>query len=197
MEFQIFEPGIEITGQAIAATLDGFRLFPAIAAKYLVKFGIAARGPDGEPIFDRTGWHSQETWLATFRAIAHEVEPGAIYNIGVNVPRYAALPPNVCDIDSALASLDVAYHMNHRKRGVPMFDAVSGEMLEGIGHYSYCRESERRSLCACETPFSCEFDHGVVMGLACRFAPQCRVTHGDGACRKNATDRSCTYVVTW
>jgi hypothetical protein len=197
MEFQTFEPGIEITGQAIAATLDGFRLFPAVAAKYLVKFGIGSRGPDGEPLFDRNGWHSQEKWLATFRAISREVEPGAIYNIGVNVPRYASLPSGMHDIDSALASLDVAYHMNHRKRGVLMFDAPSGQMLEGIGHYGYRRASERRIVCACETPFSCEFDHGVVMGLASLFAPQCRVTHGDETCRKNPADRCCTYVVTW
>jgi hypothetical protein len=197
MEFRIFEPGIQITGQAIAATLDGFRLFPAVAAKYLVKFGIAGRGPDGEPLFDRDGWHSQEKWLATFRAIANEVESGAIYNIGVNVPRYASLPPGIRDIDSALASLDVAYHMNHRKGGVPMFDAASGKMLEGIGHYGYARDGERRILCTCETPFSCEFDRGVVMGLASRFAPHCKVAHDDGPCRKRDEDTCCTYVVTW
>jgi hypothetical protein len=197
MEFQILEPNIEITGEAIAAVMDGLRLFPAVAAKYLVKFGIVARGPAGDPILARNEWHSQEKWLAAFKAIASEIDRGAIYNIGVMVPKYARLPPTIHDVHSALGSLDVAYHMNHRKDGVLMFDSVSAEMLEGIGHYRCRRDSERRLICICGTPFSCEFDHGVVMGMASRFIAHCVVTHGDGPCRKNAADRSCSYVVTW
>lgn len=197
MEFQIIEPNIEITGKAIAATLDGLRLFPTVVAKYLVRFGIAARGPNGEPVLDSDVWHSQEAWLATYKAIADEIEPGAIYNIGVMVPKYAELPPSIRDIDSALASLDIAYHMNHRKNGVQMFDPATGTMLEGIGHYGFRRESSNRIVCPCDTPFSCEFDHGIVMGMASRFVPNCKVTHADGPCRRNAPDRSCTYVVTW
>lgn len=197
MEFQMSEPNIEITGKAIASTLEGLRLFPALVAKYLVRFGIATRGPKGEPVLDSDVWHSQEAWLAAYSAIAKEIEPGALYNIGVMVPKYAALPPSICDIDSALASLDIAYHMNHRKNGVPMFDPVSGTMLDGIGHYGYRRESSNRIVCVCDTPFLCEFDRGVVTGMASRFVPGCKVTHGEGSCRKNASDRSCAYIVTW
>lgn len=197
MEFQIIEPNIEITGKASEAARAGLRLFPSIVAKYLVRFGIAERDDNGEPVFDNDAWHSQEAWLAAYKAIADEIEPGATYNIGVMVPKYAELPPTICDIYSGLESLDIAYHMNHRKNGVPMFDPVSGTMQEGIGHYGYKRESDRRIVCVCDTPLSCEFDHGIIMGMASRFVPNCKVTHADGPCRRNAPDRSCTYVVTW
>lgn len=31
----------------------------------------------------------------------------------------------------------MAYHKNHRKLGVVMFDATTGQCLDGIGHYGY------------------------------------------------------------
>ncbi len=97
-----------------------------------------------------------------------------------------------------MIGLDAAYHRYHKKRGVLMFDEASGRMLEGIGHYTArWVPGEQKILARCENPYSCDFDHGVLIGYAARFNPRSRVTHDVIApCRKNGSD-SCTYVITW
>jgi hypothetical protein len=76
------------------------------------------------------------------------------------------------DIDTVIQAIDVAYHLNHRKNGKPLFDfrAVQAasttlslqnkavgldmqvvSMREGIRHYDYERVwGERRIISVCE-----------------------------------------------
>jgi hypothetical protein len=68
-----------------------------------------------------------------------DVGPRALFQYGQHLPKYAPFPPTITDIQSAMGSMDAAYHMNHRKNGKVMFDPATGEMLEGIGHYGYRR----------------------------------------------------------
>jgi hypothetical protein len=198
MQFKALEPGIEVSGESLGAILDGFRKYPTVAMKYLLKFGLVKNGGSKTPSIDRTAWYPQEAWLSAYEGIAKEVGVNSLFNIGKGVPEHAVFPPHVNDIHSGLASIDVAYHMNHRKNGVVMFNPENGQMLEGIGHYRYTPASnEKRGVCVCEDPYGCDFDRGIITAMAARFEPNAKTAHdNDAPCRKKGAD-SCTYVVWW
>jgi hypothetical protein len=187
-------PGIEVGGVSISAVLDAFQQYPSIVTKYLSQHGLG--GKQGQ--IDRAAWYSLDKWLAVYNAIAKEVGLNSLYSIGKRVPDSVELPPNVTDIRSVFGSLNVAYHLNHRKNGEVMFDLSSGRLLEGIGQVT-CdfAEGERRLTLRFENPYPCEFDRGLVHGFAMRFEAAARVVHDNAApCRKKG-DTSCTYVVSW
>jgi hypothetical protein len=56
----------------------------------------------------------------------------------------ALWPEEIKDVEAAFRSMDVAYHMNHRLNGAPMFDVQAGAMAEGIGHFRCTRVGKRR-----------------------------------------------------
>jgi hypothetical protein len=136
--------------------------------------------------------------LLCFQQISKQLGDGLLTQIGLAIPRNAHFPEGIRDIHAAIKSVDVAYHMNHRKDGQPMFDPATGRMQEGIGHYGYEPvPGQRRIICLCETPYPCAFDQGILTAMARRFESSARVTHDDSKpCRRWRGDR-CTYVITW
>jgi hypothetical protein len=198
MQYKVFEPGIEVSGTSVAAVVDGFKKYPTVAMKYLAKFRLTKNTTGKEPQVDSSAWYPLEDWLAACESIANEVGLNSLYGIGKTVPENATFPPHVKDIQSALSSIDVAFHMNHRKGGVVMFNPENGQMLEGIGHYGMeVVPNENRIICVCENPYPCDFDRGLITAMANRFEPLARTAHDNEApCRKNGAD-SCTYVVMW
>jgi len=147
---------------------------------------------------DNDGWFSQDTWLRAFEEIAKDVGPRACFQIGRNVFGSVPFPPQIRDIHSAVASVDVAYHMNHRKNGKVMFDAATGRKLTGIGNCGYRPvQHERKIISVCENPYPCDFDRGIMAEVASRFERNARVTHDEQTgCRKDGGD-SCTYTIAW
>ena len=106
-------------------------------------------------------------------------------------------PPEIDNIEAALASIDVAYHMNHRIQGEVLFDPATGIMKEGIGHYRYQPGGDRGGVMVCETPYPSEFDRGIITGTARRWRPTVEVTLDESKpTRKRGAD-SCTYLVKW
>jgi hypothetical protein len=197
MQFKVFEPGIELYGRALVFMLDGFRIAPSVAMKYLVKFGIARPGPGGEPMFDADAWHSQEAALKVFEAIHEEIGPNSMFEVGRQVGAQGPVSKDSRDIHQAVLWIDTGYHLYHRKNGEVMFDAATSRMMDGIGHYGYRRDGDRAIAAVCANPYPCAFDHGLVTGLAMRYQPRVRVDHDEAApCRKNGAD-SCTYLITW
>ena len=195
MQFKAIEPGIEISGEAVGATVDGFKKYPTVAMKYLVKFGFVKNQSDQ---VNRSAWFPHENWLHVFEGIANEVGPHSLYRIGKTIPENAIFTPHVNDIFSGIGSLDVAYHMNHRKNGVVMFNPETGVMLEGIGHYRCTpNPAEKKIVCVAENPYGCDMDRGIYAALATRFESSARTVHDEEApCRKKGGE-SCTYVILW
>lgn len=199
MQFKALEPGIEAAGASIGAFVEAFRLFPSVIFKKLTKYGIgkAVAGKQDVEI-DTNAWYPQEAWLAAWEEIAADIGPRACYQIGRHLPKHAPFPPSITDINSGIASIDVAYHLNHRKNGRVMFDPNTGVKMKGIGNYGFQPVAgERKIISVCDNPYPCDFDRGIVTEIAARFQPQSRVTHNDqGPCRKRGAD-TCTYTVTW
>lgn len=199
MQYRAIEPGIEVNGQTVWAIVDGFGAFSMMGSRYLLNEGIGEKGPDGIVRVQPERWYGQEAWLRAFEKIGTEMGDSALHLIGLKIPANAIFPPWVVDVDSAVKSVDVAYHLNHRKRGEVMFDTNSGAMLEGIGHYGYARPDPKvnRIVSVCDNPYPCAFDMGILTTMARKFARLARVEHQPGApCRKSGAD-SCTYEVTW
>ena len=198
MEYVAFERGIEVNGQTVNSVVKGFAMFKRIPSDVLIGVGIGRPGPDGFVSIADDEWFSQELWLDAFRQIGSAVGMGAIHGIGLKIPECAIFPAWVSDVSSAIRSIDVAYHLNHRKEGRVMFDAETGTMTEGIGHYGYTPVSgEKRILSTCNNPYPCDLDRGILTAMARRFAPEATVDHVDPrVCRKKGADQ-CTYLVTW
>jgi hypothetical protein len=198
MQFKPFEAGIEVSGESLGAIVEGFKKYPTVAIKYLVKYGVLKSQGGRTPTVDRSAWYPLEDWLSAYEGIAKEVGPNSLYGIGRGIPENAVFPPHIKDIHSGLASIDVAYHMNHRRKGVVMFNPENGEMIEGIGHYGYkAIANENRVVCVCENPYPCDFDRGIISAMASRFEPAAKTVHdNDAECRKKGGE-SCTYNVWW
>jgi hypothetical protein len=198
MRYEDCEPGIEVNGESLGATVDAFKAYPAVVAKYLVKHGLVKTSDGRAESIDRSAWYPLDKWLAAYSEIAREIGVNSLYTIGKKIPENAAFPPHLADIKAALTTIDIAYHLNHRKNGKLMFDTNTGVMLDGIGHLrvEFC-EKDRKATIVCQEPYPCEFDRGLITALANRFEPMAKTLHDNNApCRKKG-DSSCTYHVSW
>lgn len=197
MEYVSYEPGIEIAGSGLNVVLDSFQNFTYLASQIMLSEGIGEDDGTGLVTVNPEDWYPLENYLKALQRMTKEVGDQVVYQGGLAVPKHAKFPPTVQDIHAALGSVDVAYHMNHRKNGVPMFDPATGTMLEGIGHYHYQRVDARKITLVCANPYPCELDRGLITAMAKRFEPNSNVVHDRSKpCRKQGAE-SCTLLVTW
>ncbi len=177
-QFIAFEDGVEVNGETVLSVVDG-SVMKEKAMTILERNGIA------QPISG--SWYSQQAWLNAFREIADSIGPRTLHSIGLKIPDNAKFPPGIDSVPSALAAIDVAYHMNHRY----------GE----IGHYLFESVDERSARMICNTPYPCEFDRGIIESMALRCMPEGAVLvtvdhESDAQCRKYGAD-ACIYQVSW
>jgi hypothetical protein len=191
MQFKSFEPGIEVNGQTILSVVKGASVFEQTARKFLANNGLADVKDRGD------AWYPQQAWLDTFAEIQNTVGRQTVFLIGKKIPESAEFPPHIKTIEDALASINIAYHMNHRKGAQVMFNPATGSMLEGIGHYGYKPDGERRAVLQCENPYPCNFDRGIITTMALRFCDSAVVEHDNSAPCRDKGDASCTYRVRW
>ena len=182
----------EVNGQTILSVLSGMEHFRTYAEEFLAENGVKDIKPDA--------WYPQQSWLDTFRSISQKVGPLTLKHIGKKVPESAQWPPEVNTIEKALASIDVAYHMNHRVANKVLFDPVTGNMFEGIGHYMYQQISEDSGRIIASNPYPCAFDMGLIEAVAKKFKPESfmlLVEHeANSTCRKDGANE-CRYVIRW
>jgi len=177
-QFKAFAPKVEVDGEVVSTLVDGMGAFKPMGLQLLVAHGIQAPKA-GE-------WYPQQAYLDAFKGIAEKLGAATLKGVGKQIPERAAWPPQVDTVEKALASIDVAYHMNHR----------GGE----IGHYRFEKTGERSGKMICQNPYPCAFDHGIVEAAAKKFAPAgaiVRVTHDDTQPCRQKSGESCTYLVTW
>ena len=94
--------------------------------------------------------------------------------------------------------------MNHRRHGKVLFDAASGQVIEGMmGHNAVIPPTgdEHRAFYVCNTFYPCELDFGIASTVTGKFKPldcshYAQVVHGTRSCRSRG-DESCTSVIEW
>jgi hypothetical protein len=186
-------PGIEASTSGIKVLKAGLTLFPSLVTKILAEHNL----PVGGTAPGQERWFPLETWLTVLDVVFKEIGPNALFTLGTRIMENPKFPSWIRDIDSAIEAIDVAYHRSHRKNGAMMYDDVSGQMLEGIGHYLARRTPGAQKIeVTCDTPYLCEVDFGIVTGTARKFEPKARIVHGTGRCRHDG-GAACTYAVTW
>ena len=192
-EFVAFEQGIEVNGQTVLSVVDGMGAFRQMALNILKKHGIDNPQPGK--------WYPQQAWLDAFKEIAKNIGPNTLFQIGKKIPEKADWPPEIKTIEDALASIDIAYHLNHRKGGQPLFNPTTKKMREGIGHYKFEKTGQREARMICENPYPCHFDRGIIFAVANKFKPRdsamAKVIHDDSKPCRQKGGRSCTYIIKW
>ncbi len=182
---------IEVNGATILAFVNGMGVFKKKAIEILSSYGINDIQPDE--------WYPAQSYLNAFKVISEKLGDKVVRQMGKNIPKSAKWPSGIKDIESALASIDIAYHINHRKNGKPLFDPDTGKIEEGIGHYRFEKIDDHSAKIICDSPYPCDFDMGIIEAVANKFRPQgktVKITHEENACRKRG-DKACTYIITW
>ncbi len=183
-EFKSFSRNVEVMGEVIEAFIAGF-------PSELKNLGLEVLGKHGIDNPQQGQFYELQALLDAMREIQDRFSSQMLYRIGENIAGKAKLPPGIDSLEVCLASIDQAYHMNHR----------GGE----IGRYEYVELAEegglKRARLVCPNPYPCSFDRGVIEGFAHRFkTPEIRdvlVLHDESQpCRKKGGD-SCTYTVSW
>lgn len=177
VQFQPFSTKVEVKGEAVLAVVAGMRFFEDRARAILGHNGITDPRPGK--------WYRQQLFLNAFKTIAEAIGPHALYSIGTKIPETAQFPERILSLEEALASIDTAYHLNHR----------GGE----IGSYSFVKEDDGSLWMICTNPYPCEFDRGIIEGMSRNFLPEgytsVTVVHDDARpCREKGAD-SCTYQI--
>lgn len=189
-EFKAFNVAVEVNGPTILSVVKGMPGYESTALKILGNKGISDINEDS--------WFPQQAWLDAFKEIADKIGEKTLRSIGAKIIESAEFPPTVNSVESALASIDIAYHMNHRAMGKVLFDPEKGTMFEGIGHYHFEKKAENEFLVTCENPYPCEFDKGLIKGVVEKFMKPGQkaeyLENVKAGCRKS-NSMKCTYLV--
>jgi hypothetical protein len=176
-QFEAIDKNVRVSGAAVLAVVKGMAANGTTGLRILKENGII------DPQSDK--WYPQQAWLNAFRRIAEQIGQETLRAIGERIPETAHWPSEIEDVMDALASIDVAYHLNH----------FGGE----IGHYRFKKTGDRSGMMICDNPYPCAFDFGIVKATARRFAPRGVtpiVKHEVDGCRQRGSE-SCTYLVSW
>lgn len=173
-----FDQNVVVSGQSMLAVIEAMELFEKLACSILEKHGLGAIRADQ--------WYPIQPYLDVYREIYERIGAKTMKTIGRKVPEKAFWPPEITTVEQALASIDVAYRMNHR----------GGE----IGTYAFEKFTDHSGKMVCNNPYLCPFDFGLIEAVAQRFAVRklkVRVTHEHPeTCRLNG-DEACVYGIVW
>ena len=189
---------IEIIGAALTSFFGGLGAFQSIADRILGELAYGSQKPDGTYYFEPEKWYPAGPNVQMFFLLKERVGANTLRQAGRSVPEKAIFPPDIDTIHKGLASIDVAYHMNHGQNGQPLLDPATGVMKDLIGHYKTQNfEGHNEIHVISDTPYPSEFDEGIVTAMARRFEPGARISlHPERPTRLSGGD-SCTYVVRW
>ncbi len=183
--------GYEVLGRVVKAAIEGARF-----VRGNVLFKVLSKIDSHEYILDN--WYPLKDILMDLYNADKHLGPFTLKKIGKNIPLYASWPADINNLQEALESIDYAYHMNHRYHGEIMFDMRTGEMLEGIGHYTFKKIADNKFKIVADNLYPCDFDRGIIEAVASKFRPYdislISITHDKGSCRKRG-DKFCSYTV--
>jgi len=191
-EYISFEKGIEVGGNDLTIVTVGTL---AISQREVIieKYGLKTH---------KGAWNDLQALLDTFKEIALTIGEMNLFLFGKSVIESMAFPP-MNGLKNALESIDVAYHMNHRKNGKLMFDAKTGAMTEGIGHYKLVKfdEAMREAVMVCHTPYPSKLEEGIILQIVRKYKPQdssqTKVSLDETRETRRKGGESCTFIISW
>lgn len=171
--------GAEVIGRSPQSYVAAGESISSFAGKQvttkLAEYGLEEIEPDE--------WYSLNIPLAMLYDMRDEYGDARVRNMGQNVPQHVEFPPELSEVDDALRAIDQAYHQNHR----------GGE----IGSYEFEADGPNEGVMICENPYPCEFDKGLIRGVAKKFADNpVQVEEVGDQCRADGGQR-CEYRVDW
>lgn len=180
-QFEPFDKKVEVNGQAILSVVNASPMFRDTMLGILEKHGIQNLTPEG--------WYSQTNYLNAFQEIANSFGENTLLLIGKAIPDNAKFPPDIDNLEKALASINVAYQMNHR----------NGE----IGSYSLTKFDENKKIAVmeCHNPYPSSLDQGIITAFARKFIPRnaskITVALDDTQPNRLAGANQCTFIISW
>lgn len=190
-EYKTFESGIEAGGNELPIVALG-TLSKQRKKEIIDKYGLNT---------EEGAWNDLQSLLDAMKEIAESIGEMNLFMIGKELMEGAKFPP-MDGLESALKSIDIAYHMNHRKNGKPMFDPNTGQMTEGIGHYDLVRfdEENKEAMLVCHTPYPSKFEEGLIVQVARKFKPEgsfLKVQLDTTKETRREGGERCTFKITW
>lgn len=177
-QFRAFDSKAEVYGDVVLSFVNAMGAFRSMALEILAESGI--QDPQSHL------WYPQQAWLDAFAIIARRAGPNTLQQIGRQIPIQGHYPPGIDSIETVFETLDIAYRQSHR----------GGE----VGFYKFEPIGTTSARIVCFNPYPCDFDRGLILSLAERFAPAdalLDVRHEDGGyCKKAGADR-CDYWLSW
>ena len=188
---------IEVHGQDILSFMDALSTADYLGDMILKEEKIGTL-VDGKYVIIPEEWYLLEDKIKILQKVLEYVGPTTLKAVGQKIPENAIFPPDIDDIHKAISSINIAYHMNHRKAGEIMYNKVTGTITEGIGYYGYqAVEGEKKIISVCENPNISEYDEGILTAMARRFESSVKVELDTSKpTRRNGGD-SCTFIITW
>ncbi|WP_185156175.1 hypothetical protein, partial [Fulvivirga kasyanovii] len=130
-------------------------------------------------------WYSQQAWLDSFKEISEKYGNHTLFEIGKAIPKNAKFPPEIDNIEKALSSIDIAYHMNHRNGDIGFYKMVEHDRIG------------KKILMHCKNPYPCDFDRGIIIAMARKFNASVKIDlDKTKPSRKDGADDS-WYIITY
>lgn len=190
--YKVFESGIEAGGNELPIVALG-SLGNKQRQLIIDKYGLKT---------EEGAWNDLQSLLSALQEVEQTIGEMNLFLIGKSVIEGTSFPP-MDSLKNALESIDIAYHMNHRKNGQVMFNPNTGQMMDGIGHYHLTRfdEVKREAVMVCHTPYPSKFEEGLVLQVARTFKPkeavQIRVSLDDSKETRRKGGETCTFNIKW
>jgi hypothetical protein len=163
------------------ATVRGGVILSALAAMGpFRKRGEQALADHGIGAVDVEEWYPLGSYLDALEAIRDRMGPNTLFQVGRQIPRHVALPAGLNSFATVLTAFGTAYVTSHR--GVPE-GAVTHQLL-----------SDRSGRITSATPYPCDLDRGVIVGLFQHLLDVRIVIEDEGACGKEGGG-CCTYAI--
>ena len=166
-------PDAQVRGGDVLAMLAATGAFRKTAEQLLAERGITDVQPGG--------WYSLPSYAAVMHDLEHRVGPNAVFRIGKEIPNQIELPPGIDTFEKVAASFGPAFAANHRNAG--------------NGGIDYEITGPDSATIVSGTPYPCDFDRGVILGL---FQKVLQITphyqHDNLLCKKKGAAVCVHYV---
>lgn len=178
-EYEPYEQGIEVTGEAIQAVIDGVGQFSTVSEQTTRSLFVDNGLP---PTPKLNEWYALSTYLDGIDSMVEAFEDTTIERIGKQLTFVVDWPGPRSSVEAAMATLASWFRRTHR-----------GGNAGTIGFERTGPDSGR---VRCETPYPCALERGMISGLSSHAGSALVTVTEVGHCREEGGD-NCVYELSW